>query len=143
MLDFAARHQILPQVEHFPMSRVNDALEHLEAGQARYRVVLDPGLRLMAGGSTDVAISARSPSATAYPLLTLTALMWAGNAVAGKWATGEVSPQVLTTLRWSIACAVLAVLARGSVMQEWRRVLPHWRRVILMGACGYMRGRVE
>lgn len=42
MLDFAARHQILPQVEHFPMSRVNDALEHLEAGKARYRVVLDP-----------------------------------------------------------------------------------------------------
>lgn len=42
MLKFAARHHILPQVEHFPMSRVNDALEHLEAGKARYRVVLDP-----------------------------------------------------------------------------------------------------
>lgn len=41
MLDFAARHRIAPQVEHFPMSRVNDALAHLEAGKARYRVVLD------------------------------------------------------------------------------------------------------
>jgi uncharacterized zinc-type alcohol dehydrogenase-like protein len=41
MLDFAARHRILPQVEHFPMSRVNEALEHLRAGKARYRVVLD------------------------------------------------------------------------------------------------------
>ena len=41
MLDFAARHGIAPQVEHFPMSRVNDALAHLEAGKARYRVVLD------------------------------------------------------------------------------------------------------
>jgi uncharacterized zinc-type alcohol dehydrogenase-like protein len=41
MLDFAARHQIAPQVEHFPMSRVNDALEHLKAGNARYRIVLD------------------------------------------------------------------------------------------------------
>ena len=41
MLDFAARHGIAPQVEHFPMSRVNDALEHLESGKARYRIVLD------------------------------------------------------------------------------------------------------
>jgi uncharacterized zinc-type alcohol dehydrogenase-like protein len=41
MLDFAARHQISPQVEHFPMSRVNEALEHLRAGKARYRIVLD------------------------------------------------------------------------------------------------------
>lgn len=41
MLDFAARHSIAPQVEHFPMSKVNDALAHLEAGKARYRVVLD------------------------------------------------------------------------------------------------------
>ena len=41
MLDFAARHQIKPQVEHFPMSKVNDALAHMAAGKARYRVVLD------------------------------------------------------------------------------------------------------
>ncbi len=41
MLEFCARHQILPQVEHFPMSRVNEAIEHLRAGKARYRVVLD------------------------------------------------------------------------------------------------------
>jgi uncharacterized zinc-type alcohol dehydrogenase-like protein len=41
MLEFAARHQIAPQVEHFPMSQVNDALEHLAAGKARYRIVLD------------------------------------------------------------------------------------------------------
>lgn len=41
MLDFAARHNIAPQVEHFPLSKVNDAIEHLVAGKARYRVVLD------------------------------------------------------------------------------------------------------
>jgi uncharacterized zinc-type alcohol dehydrogenase-like protein len=41
MLDFAARHGIAPQVEHFPMSRVNDGLARLESGKARYRVVLD------------------------------------------------------------------------------------------------------
>lgn len=41
MLDFAARHGIAPQVERFPMSRVNEALARLESGQARYRIVLD------------------------------------------------------------------------------------------------------
>ncbi|MDT8999068.1 NAD(P)-dependent alcohol dehydrogenase [Paucibacter sp. APW11] len=41
MLEFAARHQILPQVERFPMSRVNEAIEHLRSNKARYRVVLD------------------------------------------------------------------------------------------------------
>ena len=44
MLDFAARHGITPQVEHLPMSRVNEALEHLRAGKARYRIVLDADL---------------------------------------------------------------------------------------------------
>ncbi len=40
MLEFAARHRISPLVETFPMSRGNDALEHLESGKARYRIVL-------------------------------------------------------------------------------------------------------
>jgi len=40
MLDFAARHGIAPQVEVFPMSRVNAAMDHLRSGKARYRVVL-------------------------------------------------------------------------------------------------------
>lgn len=41
MLEFAARHGIAPQTEHLPMSRINDAFARLEAGQARYRIVLD------------------------------------------------------------------------------------------------------
>lgn len=41
MLKFAARHKISPQTEHFPMSRINEAFEHLKAGKARYRIVLD------------------------------------------------------------------------------------------------------
>ncbi len=41
MLDFCARHRIAPTIETFPMSRANDALEHLRAGKARYRIVLE------------------------------------------------------------------------------------------------------
>ena len=40
MLEFCARHKIAPQVEHFPMAKVNEALAHLREGKARYRLVL-------------------------------------------------------------------------------------------------------
>lgn len=41
MLGFAARHRLAPTTEHFPMRKVNEALAHLRAGKARYRIVLD------------------------------------------------------------------------------------------------------
>lgn len=41
MLEFAARHQIAPQTEHYPMGQINQAFERLESGKARYRIVLD------------------------------------------------------------------------------------------------------
>jgi uncharacterized zinc-type alcohol dehydrogenase-like protein len=45
MLQFSARHGIAPTTETFPMSRVNDALEHLRSGKARYRIVLTNDLK--------------------------------------------------------------------------------------------------
>lgn len=44
MLDFCVRHGIAPMTERFPMTRVNDAIGHLRAGRARYRVVLENDL---------------------------------------------------------------------------------------------------
>jgi len=41
MLDFAARHNVAPQTEYFPMSNSNEAFAQLAAGKARYRIVLD------------------------------------------------------------------------------------------------------
>ncbi|MCG2575053.1 NAD(P)-dependent alcohol dehydrogenase [Acinetobacter sp. ME22] len=40
LLKFAARKNIAPQIELFPMSQINDAIERLHSGQVRYRVVL-------------------------------------------------------------------------------------------------------
>ena len=39
LLKFAARKK-LPQIELFPMSQLNEAIERLHSGQARYRIVL-------------------------------------------------------------------------------------------------------
>lgn len=41
MLDFAARHGIAPVTETFPFSKINEALDHLRSGKARYRIVLE------------------------------------------------------------------------------------------------------
>jgi alcohol/geraniol dehydrogenase (NADP+) len=41
MLDFASRHSVVPQTEHFPMRQINDAFARFESGKARYRIVLD------------------------------------------------------------------------------------------------------
>lgn len=40
LLRFAARTQVEPTVEVFPMSQINEAIQHLRDGKARYRVVL-------------------------------------------------------------------------------------------------------
>ena len=40
MLDFCVRHSIYPDVEEFPMAKVNEAIAHLENGKARFRIVL-------------------------------------------------------------------------------------------------------
>ncbi|HYY84305.1 MAG TPA: EamA family transporter, partial [Beijerinckiaceae bacterium] len=51
--------------------------------------------------------------------------MWAGNAVAGRLAVGEVSPMALTCLRWLIALAALAALAGPQIRAEAPTLLPH------------------
>jgi uncharacterized zinc-type alcohol dehydrogenase-like protein len=44
MIEFCGRHKIAPVIETFPMSQANEALAHLEAGKARYRIVLENDL---------------------------------------------------------------------------------------------------
>ena len=41
MLDFASRHSVEPQNEHFPISSINEAFARLKSGKARYSIVLD------------------------------------------------------------------------------------------------------
>ena len=40
LLQFAARKNIAPQIELYPMSQINDAIARLHSGKARYRIVL-------------------------------------------------------------------------------------------------------
>lgn len=73
----------------------------------------------------------------AYALLSVAALAWAGNAVVSRIAIGEVSPMVLTCVRWFIVSAVFLAVRRRSWRQDLQVLLPHWRIGLYMGAIGY------
>lgn len=73
----------------------------------------------------------------AYLLLTLTALMWGGNAIAGRLAIGEVSPMILTCMRWVIVVAVIIPLVGRQTLAEWPKLKQRWLFIILMGAFGF------
>ncbi|MEZ5870979.1 MAG: DMT family transporter [Nitratireductor sp.] len=72
-----------------------------------------------------------------YVLLTLTALIWAGNAIAGKMAAGHISPFLLTSLRWTIAFCVLLPISIRYVKNDWPLIRKNIIYLFLLGAIGF------
>ena len=70
-------------------------------------------------------------------LLILTTLIWGSNAVAARLAVGHVSPMVLTTARWSVACIALWFVARRPLAASWPLLRPRWRYLAAMGVAGF------
>lgn len=73
----------------------------------------------------------------AYLLLVITMVFWAGNAVAGRLAVGEVSPLALTWLRWTLGALVLCVIARSHLKRDWPILVRRWPYFLFMGATGF------
>ena len=70
-------------------------------------------------------------------LLVLTTLIWGSNAVAARLAVDQVSPMMLTTARWSVACIALWLVARRQVVAQLSALRPRWRYLLLMGTGGF------
>lgn len=70
-------------------------------------------------------------------LLILTTLIWGSNAVAARLAVGHVSPMMLTTARWGIACVALWCVARQQVAQQLPALRGRWIYLVLMGISGF------
>jgi drug/metabolite transporter (DMT)-like permease len=70
-------------------------------------------------------------------LLILTTLIWSGNAIAGKFAVGHVSPMMLTMGRWAIALAIMLAIAQGPLRRDWAIIRKNWIYLLLMGGLGY------
>lgn len=70
-------------------------------------------------------------------LLTLTALFWAGNAIAGQLAVGKVSPFALTFLRWILVVCFLWPFYGSKVRAQWSEIRPRLKMTILSAMLGY------
>ncbi len=73
----------------------------------------------------------------AYMFLTLTTLFWAGNAVAGRMAVGEVSPMLLITLRWFGTVALLLVIGGAQLRRDWPVLRGRLPYLATMGVVGF------
>ncbi len=70
-------------------------------------------------------------------LLVLTTLFWGGNAIAGKFAVGHISPMLLTCGRWMIAAIILLAIAHRHLVRDWP-VLKRWLPwLFVMGGVGF------
>ncbi|MEP1209690.1 MAG: DMT family transporter [Rhizobiaceae bacterium] len=70
-------------------------------------------------------------------LLALTTFIWSGNAIAGKFAIGHVSPMMLTMSRWAVALVIIALIARKHIADDWQVIRKNWLYLLLMGGIGY------
>lgn len=73
----------------------------------------------------------------AYVLLLLTTLFWGGNAVAGKLAVGHISPMLLTTLRWGLACVMLAAFGWPRLKADWAVIRKRLGYLTLLSSAGF------
>ena len=70
-------------------------------------------------------------------LLALTAFIWSGNAIAGKYAIGHVSPMMLTMSRWAVALLIITLIAYKHLRDDWQVIRRNWLYLLLMGGIGY------
>lgn len=73
---------------------------------------------------------------SAYLLLTLTALFWAGNSVVGRAAREFVPPVALSFWRWVIALLILLPFAWPHLRRDWPVLRRHWPLMLLFGIFG-------
>lgn len=76
-------------------------------------------------------------NAKAYLLLAITTFIWGGNSVAGKIAVGHISPMLLTGIRWTVACTLLALFTSRQVREDWPEIRRHWALLFFYGAIGF------
>src|SRR5262245_21066729 len=70
-------------------------------------------------------------------LLTLACVFWAGNTIAGRLAVGQVTPMLLTLLRWVLVIAVLWPTYGRQVRQHWGQIRARLVAVVLMAMFGF------
>jgi drug/metabolite transporter (DMT)-like permease len=73
---------------------------------------------------------------SAWALLILGNLFWAGNIVLGRGIAGQVPPVALAYWRWTGAFLVAFGFAWPHLRRDWPLLLQHWKLMLLLAATG-------
>ena len=73
---------------------------------------------------------------SAWPLLVLANLFWAGNIIVGRAILGPVPPIALSFWRWTGAFATAAWFAWPYLRRDWKTLLAHWKIMLVLAATG-------
>jgi drug/metabolite transporter (DMT)-like permease len=73
---------------------------------------------------------------SAWTLLVLANLLWAGNIVLGRGMVGMVPPIALAYWRWTGAFLIAIGFAWPYLRRDWRVLLARWRLMLLLSATG-------
>ena len=74
---------------------------------------------------------------SAWPLLALCNLFWAGNIVIGRAVAGQVPPIALAYWRWTGAFMLAFGFAWPHLKHDWPLLLRHWRMMLLLALTGF------
>ena len=72
-----------------------------------------------------------------YILLLICTACWGGNAVAARFAVGEVSPLLLTFLRWVGVSIIICIIAYPTIVRNASLLKARWVYLFCMGALGF------
>ena len=70
-------------------------------------------------------------------LLVLCMLGWAGNTIAGRLSSNEISPMVIVFLRWSIVSSILFIFKYKTIITSLNLLKGKLIWLLFMGAFGY------
>ena len=73
--------------------------------------------------------------ATLFAVITM--LFWAGNAIAGKFAVGHISPLMLTMCRWWVAILIMLLIGWRYIRADWAVIKHNAMTLFLYGAFGF------
>jgi drug/metabolite transporter (DMT)-like permease len=76
------------------------------------------------------------PWNSAWPLLILANLFWAGNIVLGRGVAGMVPPVALAYCRWTGAFLIALTFAWPQLKRDLPTLLRHWRIMLVLSAVG-------
>ena len=73
---------------------------------------------------------------TAFALLGLVMILWAGNSIIGRAVRFDVPPLTLAFVRWFGASLILLPFAWRPVRRDWPAIRAGWKAVVLLGVLG-------